>query len=222
MYGRSGSTVVNPDGRLYKGELLCMPTEVRLSLPTILPALVNIRQSHTGTERRIMWQHRLEYSEVILGIWQTHNRGLGLSTVNLCQCASHYQFDTLAIPSSCKNCKSYKTTVLSKMRTQSKKPLAPLNTKLRQKQRDIQSTETRLKKLRTEEATLKTDHAEKSRLSDRLNAAVTSMKDAVTKRNKQVKDDKKRARLAKASAKKAKEKAKKAKGKKDKKETIAE
>jgi hypothetical protein len=209
MYGRDGSTVVNPDGRLYKGELPCIPTEVRLSLPTILPALVNIRRSHTGTERRIMWQHRAEYSEVILGIWQTHNKELGLSTVNLCQCASHYQFDTLAIPSSCKNCKSYKTTVLSKMRTQAKKPIAPLNTKLRKNQRDIKSMETRLKNLRIDEATLKSSHANQSRLSDRLNAAVTSMKDAVTKRNQKVKDDKKTARLAKAEAKK-KKKAKKA------------
>jgi len=213
-------TIVDPDGRLYRG-ISCIPTEVRLSVPTIPPDLVNFRHGYHPTGHKVRMERRAEYSEVIRRTWQAHNRELGLSTVNLCQCESHYQFDTLDIPSSCKNCKSYKTTVLSKMRTQAKKPIAPLNTKLRKKQRDIKSMETHLHCLRIEEAALKADHAKGSRLSDRLNTAVTSMKDAVTKRNQKVKDDNKRARLAKAEAKK-KKKAEKAKGKKDKKETIVE
>ena len=217
--------IVNSDGYLYNRYLPCLPEAVRLEIPTIPSARVNLRYNHYGdnseysADRKVRLQLRAEYSEVIREIWQTHNKERGLSTVNLCQCASHYQFDTLDIPSSCKNCKSYKTNVLSKMRTQAKKPLAPLNTKLRQKQRDIKGTETRLRKLRIEEATLKASHAEKSRLSDRLNAAVTSMKDAVTKRNQQVKDDKKTARLAKAKAKKAKTKAKKKAAEKETTET---
>ena len=191
----------------------CLPNDVMLKIPWINPARVNgCLRLISEDAKNLLLEERMKYSEVIRGIWQEHNKEHGLSTVNLCQCEPHYQFDTLDIPSSCKNRKSYKTTVLSKMRTQSKEPLAPMGKRLRTKQRDIKRMETRLKNLRSDEATLKADHATQSRLSDRLNAAVTSMKDAVTKRNQKVKDDKKAAKVAKAKAKGAKKatKAKKA------------
>ena len=210
--------IVSANGTVLPHFLPCLSIDVRPKIPSISPALVNGYFGQGGLasspDLKVILERRKEYSEVIRGIWQEHNRSLGLSTVNLCQCTKHYQCDTLVVPASCKNSKSYKTIVLSKMQTQVKKPVAPLEYRLRQKQRAIQKMEYRLAKLRACEADMMASHAKKSRLSLRLATAVTSMKDAVTREKeakkatrmakKKANEKKKTSRLAKKKAREAK------------------
>ena len=53
--------------------------------------------------------------------WIKYNREHGLSTVNLCQCAEHYQFETLGLPAGCRNYKCFKKITLKKERTKVEK-----------------------------------------------------------------------------------------------------
>ena len=230
----------------------CLPNDVMLKIPWINPARVNGFWSNlTENAKTLLLEERMKYSEVIRGIWHEHNRehGFGSSTVNLCQCAGHYQLNTLEVPATCKNSKSFKTIVLSKKRTQVKKDVAHLEMKIRREQRAIQTREERLAKvrandasvhrlwsagwlgrprwwqsssdlshslsqLRAGEAKLKVSRAEESRLSHRLNDAITSMKECVMREKeakeatrmarKKESEEKKAARLAKKEAKKSK------------------
>jgi hypothetical protein len=210
----------------------CLPNDVRLKIPRINPARVNgFRLAQIeAAENTLLLEERLKYSEVIHGIWQEHNRGVGSSTVNLCQCAGHYQFNTLAVPASCKNSKSYKTAVLSKMRTQAKIPITSLNAKILRQQAEIQRLHVLLRsrsefayteRIReylkcfiAKEANLKASHATKSHIYNNLDTAVTSMKECVMREKgakeatkmarKKENEEKKAARLAKKEAKKAK------------------
>ena len=213
------STIVADDGTLLRSFAHncsfsaepCLPNDVMLKIPRINPARVNGFWSDlTENAKTLLLEERMKYSEVIRGIWHEHNRehGFGSSTVNLCQCAGHYQFNTLAVPASCKNSKSYKTTVLSKMRTQAKNPLTSLNAKILRHQSEIQRLHVLLRsrsefayteRIReylkwfiAKEAKLKASHATKSHLYNNLDTAVTSMKVATAKQNQQVKDDRKR------------------------------
>jgi hypothetical protein len=215
----------------------CLPNDVRLKIPRINPARVNgfrLAQIEGAAENTLLLEERMKYSKVILGTWQEHNRGLGSSTVNLCQCAGHYQFNTLAVPASCKNSKSYKTTVLSKMRTQAKNPLTSLNAMILRNQAEIQrlhvllrsswwlkeggkekeKNREYLKWFIAREAKLKASHATKSHIYNNLDTAVTSMKECVIREKeakkatrmakKKENEEKKAARLAKKEAKKSK------------------
>ena len=210
----------------------CLPNDVMLKIPWINPARVNgCLRLISEDAKNLLLEERMKYSEVIRGIWQEHNRGheFGSSTVNLCRCAGHYQFNTLAVPASCKNSKSYKTTVLSKMRTQAKNPLTSLNAKILRHQSEIQrlhvllrssSEFTYTERMReylkcfiAKEAELKASHATKSHLYNNLNDAITSMKECVMREKeakkairmakKKENEEKKAARLAKKEAKKS-------------------
>jgi hypothetical protein len=218
-------------GRRWRGGR-CLPNDVRLKIPRINPARVNgFRDDLSENAKTLLLEERMKYSEVIHGIWQEHNRGheFGSSTVNLCRCAGHYQFNTLAVPASCKNSKSYKTTVLSKMRTQAKNPLTSLNAKILRHQSEIQRLHVLLRsssefayteRMReylkcfiAKEAELKASHATKSHLYNNLDDAITSMKECVMREKeakkairmakKKENEEKKAARLAKKEAKKS-------------------
>jgi hypothetical protein len=183
--------------------LQCMPNEVRAKVPKINPDLVNGYASYgfnlaPTPDNKDLILKRQEYSETIREVWQAHNGSLGLSTVNLCQCPSHYKFETLAMPSACKNSKSYKTAVLSKMNTQAKKPLRTMEKTLTRKQNEIQRIEEYLAKLRAEEAEMNQTFTSATTKSARLNQAVQSLK----ARAKKVIEDKKAAKVAAKEAKK--------------------
>ena len=203
------NSIVQPCGTLnanspgtYGGICLpCMPNEVRAKVPKINPDLVNSIVGHASygfhlaptPENKDLILKRQEYSETIREVWQEHNASLGLSTVNLCQCPSHYKFETLAMPSSCKNSKSYKTAVLSKMNTQAKKPLRKMEKTLTRKQTEIQRIESHLAKLCAEEAELNQTFGQATTKSDRLNQSVQSLK----ARAQKALEDKKKAKKAK-------------------------
>ena len=60
-----------------------------------------------------------EYRAVIYTKWKEYNESKGIS--NVCQDPTHYDMDTLEIPSSCRNFKNYKKVVVKKLLTKSKK-----------------------------------------------------------------------------------------------------
>ena len=60
------------------------------------------------------------YLDYIENEWLAYNESKGLSTYNLCQCADHYKFETLEMPSKCRNYKEFKKITLKKLMTQSK------------------------------------------------------------------------------------------------------
>jgi len=91
--------------------------------------------------------HFLSYIEES---WKKYNRENGLSTVNLCQCQDHYDFDTLGLPDGCRNYKSFKKMTLKKEKTKALK-LAKKSTKtFNIKLRDYEIAEANLKKRKKE------------------------------------------------------------------------
>jgi len=186
-----------------------MPKEVRAKVPKINPELVNARgymfNLAPTPENKALILKRQEYSETIREVWQEHNASLGISTVNLCQCPSHYKFETLAMPSACKNSKSYKTAVLSKMNTQAKKPLRTMEKTLTRKQNEIQRIEEYLARLRVEEAEMNQTFTSATTKSARFTQAVQSLK----ARAQKAIEDKKAAKAAAKAEKEAKKKPKK-------------
>ena len=60
-----------------------------------------------------------EYRADIYTKWKEYNKSKGIS--NVCQDSTHYDMDTLEIPSSCRNFKNYKKVVVKKLLTKSKK-----------------------------------------------------------------------------------------------------
>ena len=54
------------------------------------------------------------YCEYIQKEWREYNKSKGFSTVNLCQCADHYVFESLDVPGACRNYKSFKKMTLKK------------------------------------------------------------------------------------------------------------
>jgi len=54
-----------------------------------------------------------EYRSDIYTKWKEYNKSKGIS--NVCQDSTHYDMDTLEIPSSCRNFKNYKKVVVKKM-----------------------------------------------------------------------------------------------------------
>mgnify|MGYP003683039169 FL=1 len=60
-----------------------------------------------------------EYRADIYTKWKEYNESKGIS--NVCQDPTHYDMDTLEIPSSCRNFKNYKKVVVKKLLTKSKK-----------------------------------------------------------------------------------------------------
>lgn len=70
-----------------------------------------------------------QYLSYVENAWKDYNRKKGLSTVNLCQCTSCYDFTSLGFPDKCTNYKSFKKMTLKKEKTKVNK-LAKKNSKL--------------------------------------------------------------------------------------------
>jgi hypothetical protein len=121
--------------------------------------------------RNNILENRREFGLKIQGVWQDHNRDLGLSTVNLCQNPDHYLTHTLDIPTSCRNLKSYKKAVLKKYITQEKKPLKSLTKKHTAKQKIITKARDYLNSLLTEASVMSDDIERRDRLLEKLHYA---------------------------------------------------
>lgn len=106
----------------------CIPRELKESLKPY----INIRKDGYRTNQfpfsddddGSLWRARRfdtsEYCSYVKEEWIKYNRERGLSTVNLCQCVDHYEFDTLGMPGGCRNYKSFKKITLKKLKTSKK------------------------------------------------------------------------------------------------------
>lgn len=79
------------------------------------------------------------YLSYVEDAWIKYNREHGLSTVNLCQCPDHYQFDTLGLPNGCRNYKSFKKMTLKKERTRVEKLSKKSSNKYDSRRRDYEA-----------------------------------------------------------------------------------
>ena len=114
-----------------------------------------------------------EFSNEIKEEWIEYNRSKGLSTVNLCQCPNHYQFEDLDCSSGKRKRKSYKKTLLKKMKTQQKHALKSFTEKKEQKLVfNIQNLEIALK-------IKKKDHKEYVQEKSRLTRLGKSLDNAI-------------------------------------------
>jgi len=118
-------------------------------------------------------ENRAAYSEVIRTTWKDYNRERGLSTTNLCQCVSHYKYDTLLLPNSCKNSKSFKKLVLGKLATKERKNIAPLKRSLKKDRQEIEILESELARLKSRESQTNAEY-------ERINSLVSNLKSGVT------------------------------------------
>lgn len=102
----------------------CMFVSVRFSSwRDIISPVMNI---NSPSHRYISYhpkEQQEEYIQKIREEWKEYNRSKGLSTVNLCQCISHYHYTSLGNVSVNVKYKNYKKMVLKKLRTKQKKEL---------------------------------------------------------------------------------------------------
>lgn len=84
------------------------------------PTSTNDYQLHVVGWHRSCPRNTEEYQQYVKGEWEKYNAKRGLSTVSLCQNPTHYEFNTLGIPSACRNYKSFKKMTLKKHLTEIK------------------------------------------------------------------------------------------------------
>ena len=103
----------------------CIPNELKKGLKTWGEVRTDgeegsVFQRDWDTGRPAPLRKSEEYVEYIHKEWREYNKAKGLSTVNLCQCPEHYVLETLEMPSSCRNYKSFKKITLKKYATTTK------------------------------------------------------------------------------------------------------
>ena len=165
---------VEDNASLYLQCLPCIPGPV-LDSPVLkgwrLPITIT-NNTHNLSDRATTQENRKALSETLRTEWQDHNRSLGCSTVNLCQNTSHYIFETLELPQTCRNLKSYKNAVLKKLLTSEKKPLNSLSKKLTSKAVEVAKVRAWLESLLADESALSQDIARRHLTVDKLRNAV--------------------------------------------------
>ena len=112
-----------------------------------------------------------EYRQALREYWTEYNASKGLSTVNLCQCPSHYKESTLGFAEVKTRRKCYKKIVVHKLNTQKRKQLKSVEKKKERKVRRVSEVRKYLEKL---EAELK----ELEITEERLTNATTHLQDA--------------------------------------------
>ena len=125
---------------------------------------------------------REAFKGVFIEEWTKFNRHHHLSTVNLCQKASHYKTETLDIPG-CRNYKSFKKETLKKELTKAKRPigetdkaLKKIDGKMEHIRRNIAFYQEALEKQEAAHADVSALKVKRVRLVDRLTGAVEALK----------------------------------------------
>jgi len=110
----------------YGSGATCIPNDLKKSLKTWGEVRTDGQVDHNVFER--VWESSRiaplrkseEYVDYIHREWGEYNKAKGLSTVNLCQCPEHYVLETLEMPGTCRNYKSFKKITLKKYATTTK------------------------------------------------------------------------------------------------------
>ena len=99
---------------------------------------------HAG---KVLQHHHIEYLQALREYWATHNASKGLSTVNLCQCTSHYEESTLGFAEVKTKRKCYKKIVLKKWKTEKLRRLKSVEKKKEKKVHQVSEVRKSLEKL---------------------------------------------------------------------------
>ena len=91
-----------------------------------------------------------EYLEALREHWTEYNASKGLSTVNLCQCLSHYKESTLGFTEVKMRRKCYKRIVVQKLKTEKRKQLKSVAKKKAKKVQRVDEVRKYLEKLEAE------------------------------------------------------------------------
>ena len=91
-----------------------------------------------------------EYLEALREHWRAYNASKGLSTVNLCQCLSHYKESTLGFTDVKMRRKCYKRIVVQKLNTEKRKQLKSMEKKKAKKVHRVDEVRKYLEKLEAE------------------------------------------------------------------------
>ena len=110
----------------------------------------------------------LPYLSYVEDAWIKYNREHGLSTVNLCQCAEHYQFETLGLPAGCRNYKCFKKMTLKKERTKVEKQSKKASKDYEKKRREYDGAVRVMQRLEKEMMKAREEDQKTTRLLDNL------------------------------------------------------
>jgi hypothetical protein len=160
----------------------CMPQELKETLKSYREIrkdsidcdtfpLLNVNQHHWARRKR----DTSEYCDYIKSEWSKYNAGKGLSTVNLCQCLDHYQFDTLGIPGGCRNSKSFKKITLGKLKTQTTQEKKKKEREILKKKQKYDKIMEAARRAEKEYMISKMESANKQNTIDKLECAITSL-----------------------------------------------
>lgn len=114
------------DFTVYGRAAYCIPPDLKKTLKSYREIRTDGYETNQFPYGRTSngWGYRLfdtsEYAAYVKSEWKKYNKERGLSTVNLCQCPEHYQFDTLGVPIGYRNYKSFKKVTLKKLKTTTK------------------------------------------------------------------------------------------------------
>ena len=189
---RHPDSIVDSDGLIPYYSMPCLPREIRDLIRHPDPSSVNNLRGvyRSREEKKKLFMDRYKFTMEIQGIWKSHNRERALSTVNLCQCARHYRYETLGVPDKCRGSKCYKAMVLSKLRTIEKHKCGPIRTELKQKQvrmeeiqSDIRLLQKKLDNLKDQEQVVQRKYERRHRVTVNLSSAITSIRERVNKKN---------------------------------------
>ena len=117
-----------------------------------------------------------QYASYIMDEWTKYNANKGLSTINLCQCPDHYEFDTLGVPGGCRNYKSFKKLVLKKLSTQSKHMAKKRTAIMRRKYSEYEKSRVRMMRADREFRRVKIESQKSNILCEKLSIANKELK----------------------------------------------
>jgi len=110
----------------------------------------------------------MPYLSYVEHAWIKYNHEHGLSTVNLCQCPEHYQFDTLGLPAGCRNYKCFKKMTLKKERTKVEKQSKKASKDYEKKRREYEAAVRVMQRTEKEMMVSRKEDEKVTRLLDNL------------------------------------------------------
>lgn len=116
-----------------------------------------------------------EYQRYVRGEWEKYNAKRGLSTVSLCQNPAHYEFNTLGIPSGCRNYKSFKKMTLKKHLTEIKHESKKTRNAMMVKKRKFEKAKKIMEELESEFQQATEEHQQKTNSIEKMSLAIQSI-----------------------------------------------
>tara|TARA_Y100001970_G_C14179671_1_gene829103 strand:- start:1073 stop:1867 length:795 start_codon:yes stop_codon:yes gene_type:complete len=113
-----------------------------------------------------------QYIDYIHKEWREYNKAKGLSTVNLCQCPEHYALETLQMPGSCRNYKSFKKITLKKLGTSTKHAVKRADKKVARERKEYLKVLAIFEKTKAKYESANQDLQQKKSLCEKISTAI--------------------------------------------------